>query len=128
MAVEQRCSSPTTRLPGSFWPYPGKPEPPSLPIQGGGLLPLGPTALLSRHRGSLARAVGVSPDRRVLGRAASAPFLSLSGAKTWLCPLVGPFELHTCLARGPPVGLGVVQPVALAGALSLCSQLVQTPA
>ena len=90
-------------------------------------------SLLTRYRGCGWRCVrcgGASARtrRRTLG-AASAPLLSLSGAKTCLCPLAGSFELaHTCQARRPlSVGLGFVQVVTLTRVLSLCSQIVQMP-
>jgi hypothetical protein len=58
---------------------------------------------------------------------ASAPLLCPSGAKTCFCLLPGSLELaHARRAGGPlSVGLGSVQLVALAGVLSLCSQIVQ---
>jgi hypothetical protein len=60
---------------------------------------------------------------------AGAPLLSLSGAKACFCALGGSLELAHARRAGRPlsIGLGLVQVVALAGVLSLCSQIVQVP-
>ena len=69
--------------------------------------------------------------RRVVACGASAPLLRIDGAKTCFCPLAGSLELaHSRRAGGPlsvGLGLGLVQVVALAGVLSLCSQIVRVP-
>jgi hypothetical protein len=67
--------------------------------------------------------------RRVVALRASAPLLCLGGAKTCFCLLTGSLEpAHPCRAGEPlSIGLGLVQVVALAGVLSLCSQIVQMP-
>ena len=68
--------------------------------------------------------------RRVVACSASAPLLCLDGAKTCFCLLAGSLELaHARRAGGPlSIGLGgLVQVVALAGVLSLCSQIVRVP-
>jgi hypothetical protein len=113
----------------------------SLPRSGvlsarGGLLPFVGCSLLTRHCGRVcaarrkaARGRASARARSAAACAASASLFSLRGAKTRFCALAGSFELaHTCWADGPlSVGLGLVQLVALAGILSLCSQVVQMP-
>ena len=67
--------------------------------------------------------------RRGVARSARAPFRCLSEAETCFCLLGGPLQLaHARRARGAwAIGLGLVQVVALAGVLSLRSQVVEIP-
>jgi hypothetical protein len=66
---------------------------------------------------------------RAFVRSADASLLCLSGAKTRFCLLVGAFELAQARQAGGalPVDLGLVELIALAGVLSLGSQIVQMP-